>query len=172
MNLQAVGIRFIAAIVLVGAVLACAPTAEAHSLRDQLIGTWALLSFDSFDPSGKEAPSMAGGDLQGRLILSRNGLLSVQIISDFPKLKSKDRLKTTPEEEKAVAHGVLSFFGRYTVSETDKTINFRVERSSFPNQVTGKETPRRVTLIDDQLRFDNSVPTAGGKVVIVWKRIE
>jgi hypothetical protein len=115
---------------------------------------------------------MVGGDLEGRLILSRGGLLSVQIISEFPKLRSKDRLRTTADEDKAVAHGVLSFFGTYTVSEADSSINFRVARSSYPNQVTGKDTPRHVTLTGDQLRFDNSVPTAGGKVVIVWKRIE
>jgi hypothetical protein len=172
LKLQAIGIGFVAAIVLLAGAALGAASAQAQPLRDRLVGTWALVSFDSVDASGKKAPSMDGNDLQGRLILSRNGLLSVQIISDFPKLKSKDRLDTTPAEEKAIAHGVLSFFGRYSVSEADKTINFRVARSSFPNQVTGKDTPRRVTLTGDRLRFDNSVPTAGGKVVLVWKRIE
>jgi hypothetical protein len=141
-------------------------------LTDRLVGTWALLSFESFDPGGRKVPSMEGGNLEGRLILTGGGVLSVQIISEFPKLKSQARLDTTPAEERAGAHGVLSFFGTYTVSEADRSIDFHVERSSYPNQVTGKASPRRVTLTGDRLRFDNPVRTAGGNVVIVWKRIE
>jgi hypothetical protein len=172
-KMKAVGIRAVAAIfLLASAALLSSATAQAQGLRDQLAGTWALLSFESFDPSGKKVPSMEGGDLEGRLILTRGGLLSVQIISEFPKLTSKDRLNTTPTEDRALAHGVLSFFGTYTVSEAERLINFRVERSSYPNQVTGKDSPRRVTLTGNQLRFDNPVRTAGGNVVIVWKRIE
>lgn len=178
MKPQAVGVRFIAAIFLLAgflladAALVGTATAQAEPLRDQLVGTWALLSFESFDSSGRKVPSMEGGDLEGRLILTRGGLLSVQIISGFPKLKSNDRVNTTPAEDKAIAHGVLSFFGTYTTSEANRSIIFRVERSSYPNQVTGKDSPRLVTLTGDQLRFDNPVRTAGGHVVIVWKRIE
>jgi hypothetical protein len=115
---------------------------------------------------------MEGSDLKGRIILTANGVLSVQIISEFPKLASKDRLKTTASEDKAVAHGVLSFFGTYTIDESDKTISFLIERSTFPNQVTGKGAKRAVTLTGDEMKFDNPGRTAGGNVVIVWKRIK
>jgi hypothetical protein len=76
-----------------------------------------------------------------------------------------DRLKTTPTEEKAVAHGNLSYFGTHTVSEADKTINYRIERSSFPNQVTGADVKRVATLTGDELKLDNPARTAG--VVLV-----
>lgn len=115
---------------------------------------------------------MEGSNLKGLIILTGNGLLSVQIISEFPKLGSKDRLKTTAAENMAVAHGVLSFFGTYTVEDSDKSISFHIERSTFPNQVTGEGAKRAVTLTGDEMRFDNFNRTGGGNVVIVWKRIK
>ncbi|HLI20362.1 MAG TPA: lipocalin-like domain-containing protein [Stellaceae bacterium] len=135
------------------------------------VGDWALVSFDSFDAAGARVPSMERGDLKGLLVLTKDGLLSVQIISEIPKLASNDRLKTTAAEDKAVAHGVLSFFGTYTISEADKSISFHIERSSFPNQVTGKGAKRLLTISGDEMRFDNPGRTAGGHVVIAWKRI-
>ena len=94
---------------------------------------------------------MEGSDLKGLVIFTDNGRMSVQYITDYPKIASKDRMKTTPAEEKAVAHGVLSYFGTYTVNEADKTISYRIERSSFPKSghrygcQTGRHADRRRT---------------------------
>ena len=139
-------------------------------LKEQLIGTWTLVTFNSFDAGGAKIPNMEGGDLNGLLIFTNNGRKSFQIIAEFPKIASKDRLKTTAAEEKTVAHGVLSYFGTYTVSEADKIINYRIERSSFPNQVTGADAKRVATLTGDELKLDNPGRTAGGKTELVWRR--
>ena len=96
--------------------------------------------------------------------------MSVQYITDYPKIASKDRMKTTPAEDKAVAHGVLSYFGTYTVNEADKTISYRIERSSFPNEVTGMDAKRVATLTGDELKLDNPGRTAGGQTVVVLLR--
>ena len=92
------------------------------------------------------------------------------MITEISKIASKDRLKTTPAEEKAVAHGILSYFGTYTVSEADKTITYRIERTSFSNQGTGTDAKRVATLTGDELKLDNPGRTAGGTTVIIWKR--
>jgi Lipocalin-like domain len=146
--------------------------AQAKTFKDQVVGAWTLVSFDSFNAEGKKIPSIEGGDVKGRLILTADGQFSAQIISHIPKLASKARLKTTLAEDKAVAHGVLSFFGTYTTDAGNKTINLLVERSSYPNQVTGKSAKRIVTFTGDEMRFDNLGRTAGGKVIVVWKRIK
>jgi hypothetical protein len=127
------------------ALLPANAVSQQKSLKEQLIGPWTLVSFDSFDSSGTKIPNMEGRDLKGLLVVTDNGRMSVQMIADFPKIASKDRLKTTPVEEKAVARGILSYFGTYTVSEADKTINYRIEHSSFPNQVTGADAKRVAT---------------------------
>jgi hypothetical protein len=54
--------------------------------------------------------------------------------SDIPKIASKDRLSGTAEENRAVAQGVLSQFGTYSVNEASGTITLHVETSSFPNE--------------------------------------
>jgi hypothetical protein len=145
-------------------------TAQTKTLKEQLVGTWTLVSFDSFDGSGAKVPNMEGRDLKGLVIFTDNGRMSVQYIADYPKIASKDRLKTTPEEEKAVAHGVLSYFGTYSVNEAENTMSYRIERSSFPNQVTGMDAKRVVTLTGDELKIDNPGRTAGGRTVIVLRR--
>jgi hypothetical protein len=145
-------------------------SAQTRTLKEQLVGTWTLVSFESFDAGGAKVPNMEGRDLKGLVIFTDNGHMSVQYIAAFPKIASKDRLKTTPEEEKAVAHGVLSYFGTYTVNESDKTISYRIERSSFPNQVTGMDAKRVATLTGDELKIDNPGRTAGGRTVIVLRR--
>jgi len=146
--------------------------AQANSFKDQVVGSWSLVSFESFNAAGAKIPSIEGGDVKGRLILTADGQFSAQIISEIPKLASKARLKTTAAEDKAVAHGVLSFFGTYTTDQANKAIILLVERSSYPNQVTGKGAKRIVTFAGDDMRFDNPGRTAGGRVVVVWKRIK
>jgi len=144
--------------------------AQPKPLKEQLLGTWSLVSFDSFDEKGTKVPNMEGGDLKGLVVFTANGRMSVQYITDYPKIASKDRMKTTAAEEKAVAHGVLSYFGTYTVNEADKTLSYRIERSSFPNQVTGADAKRVVTLNGNELKLDNAGRTAGGRTVIVLRR--
>jgi len=144
--------------------------AQPKPLKEQLLGTWSLVSFDSFDEKGTKVPNMEGRDLKGLVVFTANGRMSVQYITDYPKIASKDRMKTTAAEEKAVAHGVLSYFGTYTVNEADKTLSYRIERSSFPNQVTGADAKRVVTLNGNELKLDNPGRTAGGRTVIVLRR--
>ena len=142
---------------------------KAKFSKKQLVGTWTIVSFDSFDPSGAKVPNMEGSDLKGLLILTADGHISNQLITQYPTIASKDRMKTTPAEDKAVAHGVLSYFGTYTVSEADKAITINFERSSFPNQV-GSNVKRTVTLTGDELKIDNPGRQAGGRTVTVWRR--
>jgi Lipocalin-like domain len=143
--------------------------AQTKSLKEQLVGSWTLVSFDSFDSSGAKVPNMEGGDLKGQLIFTDNGHMSNQMISQFPKIASSDRLKSTQAEDKAVAHGILSYFGTYTVSEPDKTIILNIERSSFQNQVASN-VKRVATLMGDELKIDNPGRQAGGRTVTVWRR--
>ena len=143
--------------------------AQQKTLKEQLVGTWTLVSFESFDSSGAKVPNMEGGDLKGQLIFTDNGRMSNQMITQFPKIASSDRLKSTPAEDKAVAHGILSYFGTYTVSEPDKTILLNIERSSFPNQVASN-VKRVATLTGDELKIDNPGRQAGGRTVTVWRR--
>ena len=71
---------------------------QQKTLKEQLVGVWTLVSFESFDAAGAKVPNMEGTDLKGLLILTDGGRLSVQMIAAFPTIASKDRLKTTPRK--------------------------------------------------------------------------
>ena len=44
-------------------------------------------------------------------------------------------MRATPEENKAVMEGLIAYYGTFAVNEADKIVTFRIEASSFPNQV-------------------------------------
>jgi len=144
---------------------------QQRSIKEQIVGVWTLVSFDSFDAGGTKIPNMEGRDVKGQYIFTDNGRMSFQIITEFPKLASNARLNSTPAEDKAVAHGVLSYFGSYTVSEADKIISLNIERSSFPNQIASN-VKRVATFTGDELKLDNPGRLAGGRTVTVWRRVK
>jgi hypothetical protein len=82
---------------------------------------------------------------------------------------SKDLLKMTPDELKATAESVLSYFGSYTVNEAEKSYAIQIEASTFANQTT---TPakRLVEINGDEMKVTNTGRLAGGQTIIVWKR--
>jgi hypothetical protein len=135
-----------------------------------LIGNWAYVSGESVAKDGTKLPLVEGPNPKG--LLSFDGIrFSQQIMSDFPKLASKDRLKTTPEENRAVAHGVLSYYGTYSLSEADGVLTLNIERSSFPNQ-NGSSFKRVIkTLTAEDLVYINPSTLAGRVNTNVWKRV-
>ena len=137
--------------------------------KDQLVGTWILVSAETTTAAGVKQPLVEGPDVKGQLVFDGTRF-SFQVISGLPKLASKDRLITTPEENKAVAHGVMSYFGTYSVDESIGTLMFRIERSSYPNQNAG-EFKRVITrLTADDLRYEVPARIAGGSNVLIWRR--
>ena len=76
--------------------------------------------------------------------------------------------QATAEENKATAQGTITYFGTYSVSEADRTIDIRVEASSFPNW-NGTDLKRFVEITEDQLKLIVR-PPRGGTVDVPWKR--
>jgi lipocalin-like protein len=151
------------------AVLPTTALAQDKSLKQQLVGTWTLVSAESVDADGKKAPLVKGADVKGLFVFTEGGRVSFQVIGDFAKIAANDRLKATPEEQKLMAEGVLSYFGTYTVDEADKSFTMTIERSSFPNQV-GRPAKRMAAISGDELKVTNPGRLAGGQTNLVWKR--
>jgi hypothetical protein len=99
----------------------------------------------------------------------------VQFIdSDFPKFASNDRLEGTSEENKAVQHGILCYFGTYSVSASDHSLNIHIENSSFPNWKR-TDQKRFLTLTEDEMKWINPTASTGGPGFTghtVWKRVK
>jgi hypothetical protein len=137
--------------------------------KKQLIGSWEYVSAESVAKDGTKLPLVEGANPKGRLIFDDHRF-SLQIIAEYPKLASNDRLKTTPDENKATAHGALSYWGTYTFNEADGTLVYNIERSSFPNQNGGSFKRIVKTLTANELVYINPSILAGRVNTNVWKR--
>jgi hypothetical protein len=145
--------------------------AQTKSVKDQLVGSWSLVSLVA-DPGGKKIEPFAANPI-GRMILDGNGRFStITLRPGLPRFASGNRMQGTPDEHKAIVQGSNAFFGTYAVNEADKSIVFRVEFSTFPNW-NGDEQKRIFTLSGDELSYVNPTTTVGGGTAqVVWKRIK
>ena len=141
---------------------------QEKTLKEQVVGTWTYVSVDTVNPDGSRVP-MYGPNPQGLASFDSNGryiLLTAR--SGQLKFASNNRMEGTPEEYKAVVQGMIAHFGRYTVNETDKTITFHIETSSFPNW-NGIEQKRPFTLTRDELKW-TTAGSSGGLAEVVLMR--
>jgi glucose/arabinose dehydrogenase len=142
--------------------------AQKKTLKEQLVGTWTFVSGTTKLPDGS---LVWGSNPKGLVIFTDNGRHSSQLMrSDRPKFASNNRATGTPDENKAVAQGVTSYFGTYSVNEANKTFTIKFEGSAYPN-LEGTEQTRAFTIEGDQLMVTNPSPTVGGPPShLVYKR--
>jgi hypothetical protein len=83
-----------------------------------------------------------------------NGWFSFQLAQPGrPKFASDNRLQGTAEENKATVQGSLSYYGKFSVDETDRVLHLYIESSSWPN-FDGIDNKRIVTsLSDNELKW-------------------
>ena len=134
-------------------------TAVAQSAKD-LVGTWTPVSAEVFGP-----------DPKGNLTFDANGRFSLQLLrADLKKIAANKRDMGTPEENNAIVHGSISYYGTYTMNGTELVLH--VEASSFPNWTGTDQKRTNVSLTADQLTYTNPAPSVGPgtPTVMVWKR--
>jgi hypothetical protein len=164
-----VGVSALAAVAV--AMLSASAPAQQKSLKDQLIGAWTHVSTKYKFPDGKTADTM-GPNARGILILDASGEMAfINMKATLPKFASNDRTKGTPEENKAIVEGSYSYFGKYTINETDHSFTVHIDGSTFPN-FDGADQKRVVTITGDELKYTNPVATIGAGVVVeaTWRR--
>lgn len=125
-------------------------------------GTYTLVSAKAF-----------GANARGSLMLGANGRYSTVLSrATLPKFAGGSRAKGTAEENKAVVEGSLAHFGKYTIDDGGKAINFHVETSTYPNW-DGTSMKRALKVAGDQLIYTVAAPSAGGPPNdTVWKRVK
>jgi hypothetical protein len=145
--------------------------AQQRSLKEQIVGTWTITQCDWANPDGTKRPLVVGNNPVGQFIFTNNGRFSFQVTADIPKWASGgDYRKTTPEENKAVVEGTMSYFGTYTA--VDNTIALHIERSSIPN-LNGTDGRRIVNAVSaDEMNWTNPGPLGGGSMTCSNKRIQ
>jgi lipocalin-like protein len=151
------------------ALLPGSAVSQQKPLKEQLVGSWAIVSNDNVAPDGTKR-QLFGPNPRGIMILDANGRYALITVNPArPKFKGKTRLDGTPEENKAAIAGTVASFGTWSVDEATSTLITRVEGNLFPND-EGQEQRRLVTLAGDELKQVNLNPGSGGRAEIVFRR--
>ena len=154
----------LSAIIALGLGVCSAPaTAQQAALKDQLVGTWTMVS----------TTSRFGANAKGQMILLPNGRYSFMISrADLPKFAANNVNQGTAEENAAVVKGAIANFGTWSVDEATKTLTTNVEASTYPN-LNGGSQKRIISAISaDELKYTNPTSVAGTVDEAVWKRVK
>lgn len=144
--------------------------AHAQTLRDQVIGTWMLVSVDQIKPDGTRAP-LFGLEPKGILVLSADGTyVIVNTRNDVPRIAAGNRDKATAEEANAITRGTLGYYGTYTVDESKKMLIVNVINSTFVNQIGTMQTRIVTSITPTEMTLTNPGATSGGKLEVRFKR--
>jgi len=151
------------------ALLPGSAVSQQKSLKDQLVGSWILVSNDAVAPDGTKH-QLFGPNPKGLLVFDATGQYSQILVNPaVPKFKINNRLKGTPEENTAAVQGTTATFGTWMVDEASKTVTVRYAGGMFPNQA-GTEAKRTAVVTGDELKINNPATASGMKSDSVYRR--
>ena len=127
--------------------------AQQELLKEQLVGTWTLVSYDRVAVDGSKKPVF--GASKGSLMLDAGGHY-MYLVADMIRNKwnSKDRTQTTAEEYAAAAKGLVAQFGIWSVDESAKVFTRKVEGALNPG-LPGVEEKKSVVVSAEELRLSD-----------------
>jgi hypothetical protein len=152
--------------------------AQQRLLKEQLVGTWTLVSSEQVRPDGTKLQQF-GVNPNGINVFDPNGRFFVMVArpgfvvvasADDPKIASHDLSTTNPDKVDGLIAEPVAYYGTYTVNEAEKVVILHLEASTFPNQV-GTDQRRTITsLTADELKYSSPASMSGVEVYQVWKR--
>jgi hypothetical protein len=132
-------------------------------LKQQIVGTWTLVSVYDQLYDGKKLDTW-GPNVKGSASYDRSGRFTYMIVAAGRKRSDAGPLVPVGKS--------IGYFGTYSVNEEDRTITWRIERSTYPNW-DGVERKGKITIKGDQLSIV-SAPASLPEGTIVphleWKR--
>jgi hypothetical protein len=155
--------------------LALPPTVavgQPKNLKEQLVGTWTLVSIIATDKSGAKS-DRRGPDPKGLLIFEANGYFSLLTSrSDIRNFAIDNVNQGTAEEYKAAMTGMIANVGTWSVDETTKIITTNIEAGSFPNLNGNRQTRVISSLTADELKYTNGASVSGTSDEATWRRVK
>ena len=142
-------------------------------IRDQIVGTWKLVSTEDTLKDGTTRPMPAfGAHGKGFLMYERDGYMCADLVNpDRPKWG--DTLRPTLEEKTAAADGTFAYCGRYEIDVKQKQIIHLPEVATDPGYVGSRQVrPYRLEgkrlVLGDAVKDDPSI----ARWKIVWEKVQ
>ena len=137
--------------------------AQQKSLKEQLVGTWILVSCDTKGADGTTLPFCVNP--AGTLSFDASGRYVV-VIAARGRPKFTAGRNSPADEYKAAAQGFGANFGTWSANDADKIITLHIEAAQNPNR-EGIDDKDMVTIVGDELRLVEVGPRPS---VEVWRR--
>ena len=145
-----------------------------HSVKEQLHGTWRLVSWNVEQSDGELVSSPLGPDPLGWIMYHPDGRMCVALMRpDCPRFASNNLREATAEEIKSGFEGFIGYCGFYEVDEREHLVVHHLELSSFPNLV-GTEQKRHFEFAGGRLILTTPHLTLFDETQIhrlVWQRL-
>jgi hypothetical protein len=155
----------------IAAALTCGTlsAAAAQSLKQQLVGTWSVISFVNENERTGKTTKVFGSDPKGYFMFDAAGHFSINLIRPRrPKFGNRDF--PTEGESKAALEGMIVMLGDYKVNETEHLISVHIISGSFPAW-DNSDQKRFIAISGDELTYKNPTPATGaGTAVVTLKR--
>jgi Lipocalin-like domain len=144
--------------------------AQQKSLKEQIVGTWTLVSATQVTKEGVKSDRW-GPNPRGQAIFEASGRYSFMIFrSDVRKFASANPTQATPDEGKAAFQGMTAHFGTWSFDEATKTITTKLDAAWSPNLV-GESQKRIISSISaDEMKYTNPASAIGTVDDVVWRR--
>lgn len=146
--------------------------AEPMGIRESLIGTWTLVSFEHTGEDGQTVATY-GEEAVGLLMYDALGYMSAQIMDRRrPRFASGNRRIASEAELQAAVAGYVAYFGRYDVDENGGFVVHEELGDIFPNGA-GTRQKRFFRLEGDLLVLTTPTYVIGSErstATVVWRR--
>lgn len=146
------------------------------TIKNELIGTWKLLSYIELPISGTDSLFPLGKNPYGLLIYAPDGFMSAQIANTgrMP-YKSNDKLKPDLEEMASTLKGYMAFTGKYKVDENMAIVHYLVKSSLFPNW-NNQVLSRKIYFEGDVLFMKTTAPILSNDELVnaymTWQKVD
>jgi hypothetical protein len=102
--------------------LSASDALQQKSLKEQLVGTWTLVSSDQVRPDGSKLRQF-GANPNGINVFDANGRFFLMMASaDNLRMASNDRSMTQSEEDSLIVESI-AYYGTYTLNEEVNVIS-------------------------------------------------
>lgn len=146
------------------------------SLKNEIIGSWKLLSYIEIPVGGEEYMFPLGTGPKGVLLFSPDGYMSVQIaVNNAVKYQSDDKFAVSDEQLAARFKRYIAFTGKYTIDNVLSYVIYHIETSLYPNW-EGEKQIRKMDFEGDILYQKSVEPImSNGQLVnayMTWQKLD
>ena len=149
------------------------PAAPPTTINGRFAGTWELVRVDRYDADDQlmptaDPPGFGRDGTIGYITYDRAGYMGVVIMAPDRQPYSEDG--PTPGEARASMADYISYFGPYTVSETDGYVTHHLIASRSPNGA-GSDNQRSYEFNGDELTLRPPRGESGVQLALTWQRV-